>query len=170
MRANPHLAVTLDKTDTTLNQGFHQDSCLPSRRPLGIYRVDGQRTPRFRALFLFSLFIFCNHNFSYLICLATLTIAQTREQDDSCRHRDMDFRAWNFWIWSLCWYYSTALDLIGMCFLYELRCMWTNQTTLSKSRIHVWHHSRFILYRTVFFCFMREVLPFHSFNHSNTAR
>lgn len=22
----PHLAVTLDKTDTTLNQGFHQDS------------------------------------------------------------------------------------------------------------------------------------------------
>ena len=58
MRAKPHLAVTLDKTDTTLNQGFHQDSyLLPSARR-GIYIVLGQRSPRFSAVFLFFNFIF----------------------------------------------------------------------------------------------------------------
>ena len=39
MRAILHLAVTLDKTDTTLNQGFHQDSCPRCGGELGIYTV-----------------------------------------------------------------------------------------------------------------------------------
>ena len=38
-RTELHLAVTLDKTDTTLNQGFHQDSYPPGCADVGIYAV-----------------------------------------------------------------------------------------------------------------------------------